>query len=283
MSKADQDAPLFFRTSGREDLPPLVLIHGLYGDSSTMTPIAERLSDRFRVITIDALGHGRSPRPDAFTLLDQGKAVNELLAFLGYESATIAGVSMGSYIAAQAAILEPARTAHLVLVVTKGSGTTSSTAAYAARHGFDLAAASLDEALAFMAGAMWSPETTEDRRAALFAQQTAQQIELDASERAAIDRSLQGFDLEPALGAITARTLVIAGRSDGLNPPEVGEQVASLIPDARFTVYEHSGHMLAYEEMDRLVLDITTTALDVSQEATGSGQPVSAPGTPRGS
>lgn len=255
----DRETHLHFREFGRAESAPLVLIHGLYGDSSTVSPLAERLSDAFRVIAVDALGHGGSPRPETFTLADQGRAVNDLIASLGYASATVVGISMGSYIAAQAAILEPACTSHLVLVVTKGSGTTSSTAAYAERHGFDLASATLDEALEFMAGAMWSPHTSLERRADLMAMQTSGQIELDAGARAAIDASLRDFDLEPGLPSITARTLVISGRSDGLNPPEVGERVAALIPGARFVEYERSGHMLAYEETDRLVADIADT------------------------
>ena len=109
-----------------------------------------------------------------------------------------------------------------------------------------------------MAGALWSPDTTQERRDELLAQQGgAEQQMLTAEARAAIDRSLTGFDLRPQLPSITAPTLVISGLSDGLNPPEVGEEVARLIPGARFEVYEHSGHMLPVEEFDRLVDDVT--------------------------
>jgi 3-oxoadipate enol-lactonase len=119
----------------------------------------------------------------------------------------------------------------------------------------------MEELIAFMAGALWSPDTTQERRDELMAQQGEPQQVLTAEERSAIDRSLAGFDLRPGLGSITARTLVISGRSDGLNPPESGEEVASLIPGARFEVYEHSGHMLAYEEMDSLVDEVTRFTL----------------------
>ncbi len=262
MTEAEPAVPqLFFREFGDPANPPLVIVHGLYGDSLSVAPVAEQFAARFRVIAVDALGHGRSPRPDGFTLADQGRALNSLIAALGYQSAAIVGISMGSYVAAQAAILEPARISHLVLVVSKGQGATSSTLAYAQRHGFDLANATMEELIAFMAGALWSPDTTQQRRDELMAQQGEPQQVLTADERAAIDRSLAGFDLRPGLGSITARTLVVSGRSDGLNPPEAGEEVASLIPGARFEVYEHSGHMLAYEEMDRLVAEVTEFVL----------------------
>jgi pimeloyl-ACP methyl ester carboxylesterase len=261
MSDSAGTGDLYFQDFGDPSHPPLVIIHGLYGDSSTMVPLAQRFADRFRVIAIDALGHGRSPRPTGFTLEHSGRAVVDLIRSLGYESAVVLGISMGSYVAAQAAIVEPSRVSRLILVVSKAHGLTSSVAAFAAREGFDLAAATMDETLAFMAGAMWSPQTPQETRDAITAAQADDAWQATADERAAIERSLAGFDLRPALPSITAPTLVVSGLSDGLNPPEAGEEVARLIAGARFVVYENSGHMLASEETDRLVADVTRLVL----------------------
>ena len=252
---------MFYLEFGDAELPPLVLLHGLYGDSWSVAPLAERLADRFHVIAPDALGHGRSARPEGFVLADQGWMLNGLVSSLGYESATLVGVSMGSYLAEQAAILEPARTSHLVLVVSKAHGTTSSVAAYAKRMGFDLSSATMDEAVEFMASALWAPDTSAELRESVQAYQPPESVILSPEQRTEVERSLAGFDLRPGLPSITAKTLVISGRYDGLNPPESGEEVAHFIPGARFEVYEHSGHMLAFEEADRLVADITEFAL----------------------
>ena len=264
MTESDgSESQLYFQDFGDRSHPPLFLMHGLYGDSASVVPLAEAfVANGFRAIAVDALGHGRSPRPEGFTLADQGLALDALIARLGYDSAAVVGISMGSYIAAQAAILEPSRISRLVLVVTKGQGATSSTVAYAQRHGFDLSNATMEEMVAFMAGALWSPDTSQERRDEILAQAAAGQQILSPEARAAIDRSLTGFDLRPQLPSITAQTLVISGRSDGLNPPEVGEEVARLIPGARFVVYEHSGHMLPVEEFDRLVADVTAMMKD---------------------
>lgn len=232
------------------------MVHGLYGDSTTVQALATALAARFRVIAPDMLGHGRSTHPREFSLADQGETLNELVAALGYESAALVGVSMGSYVTAQAAILNPSRTSRLVLIVSKAHGTTSSVAAYARRNGFDLATAAPEEMLAFMAGALWSPATSPQRREEILQSLRQDQVLLTAEERAAVEASLAGFDLRPHLSAITAPTLVISGRADGLNPPEAGEELARGIPRARFKVYEHSGHMLTSEEQDRLVVDI---------------------------
>ncbi len=250
-------APLHYLEFGSPDSAPVFVAHGLYGDATSMGPLSGALAARgLRVFAVDALGHGRSPRPDGFTLRDQGHALNALIAHLGYKSAAVVGVSMGSYVAAQAATLEPARISHLVLVVSKARGATSSTLAYAEREGFDIARATMEETLEFLAGALWSPVTSPERRAQLSAPPSDAPPALSADERRAVDQSLVDFDLTPGLPSISAQTLVISGRSDGLNPPDEGKAIAGLIPGAVFEVYEDSGHMLAFEEQDHLVDDV---------------------------
>jgi 3-oxoadipate enol-lactonase len=246
---------VFYAEFGDPALPPLVLLHGLYGDSTTVESLA-KLLDRFHVIAPDALGHGRSARPVDFTLEDQGRMLCGLVHELGYPSAVLVGVSMGSYLAQQAAILEPATWSSLILIVSKAHGQTSSVAAYAKRRGFDLATAAPEDMLEFMAGAVWSPDTSQERRDQIMAQQSTTAVVLGAEEQAAVEKSLRGFDLRPLLPSVTTPTLVISGRSDGLNPPESGEEVASHLPNSRFEIYEHSGHMLTAEEPDRLVADV---------------------------
>jgi 3-oxoadipate enol-lactonase len=254
---------IHYEEHGEAGAPPLVLAHGLYGEAAGLAPLAQRLAGRFRVIAPDALGHGLSSHPAEFGIEDQGRVLTGLIAALGRPKAAILGISMGSYLAAQAAILEPARVSALVLVVPKAHGRTSSVAAYAARKGFDLATATPEETTALLEEVLWSPHTSQARREEILtAQLAAQRIVLTPGERAAIDRSLHGFDLRPALAAITAPTLVVSGRADGLNPPEAGLEVARGIPGARFEVYEHSGHQLASEETDRLVRDVEAFLLD---------------------
>ncbi len=55
--------PLFVRSDiGSGD--PIVLLHGLFADGTQWETIAKLLSKDFRVIVVDLLGHGRSPRPE---------------------------------------------------------------------------------------------------------------------------------------------------------------------------------------------------------------------------
>jgi pimeloyl-ACP methyl ester carboxylesterase len=58
-------------------------------------------------------------------------------------------------------------------------------------------------------------------------------------------------DYRSFLPEISCPTLVAFGRDPKLTPPEAGEYIASMIPDARFEVFEHSSHVPFLEETDR--------------------------------
>jgi pimeloyl-ACP methyl ester carboxylesterase len=240
-----------YETYGNPVDSPVFLVHGLYHDHLSMATLAERLSDTYFVIAHDAIGHGRSEKADRFSLYDQGRVLNELIKHLGYTAAFVIGESMGAYIAAQAAILEPARIAKLILLAAKSHGPSSSIVAYLAQRGINPDHLTTEEVLAALAPVLWSPETLAERRADIVADMLPD-IELTRSQMAAVDGSLVDFDLRPELPRIKAATLIIAGRSDGLNPPELAREMVALIPRARLELFQHSGHLLKWEEQVKL-------------------------------
>jgi proline iminopeptidase len=61
------------------------------------------------------------------------------------------------------------------------------------------------------------------------------------------DKESAGFDARPRLGAITARTLVLAGAKD-VAPPEKVKAIADGIKGAQFRVFERSAHFAPLEE-----------------------------------
>ena len=69
---------------------------------------------------------------------------------------------------------------------------------------------------------------------------------------------MRDFDFRPDLPRLDGPTLVISGRHDIFNPPEEGEQIARLLPRARLEVFEHSGHLLSWEEPEHYVEVIRT-------------------------
>jgi pimeloyl-ACP methyl ester carboxylesterase len=54
------------------------------------------------------------------------------------------------------------------------------------------------------------------------------------------------------LGRVTAPTLVIAGRLDGLVPVATSEEYARLIDGARLEIWDDASHMISLEQPERL-------------------------------
>nr|WP_246042192.1 alpha/beta fold hydrolase [Cohnella pontilimi] len=80
----------------------------------------------------------------------------------------------------------------------------------------------------------------------------------EPKEQMAANKALEGFDFRNDLKNVAARTLVISGKYDGLNPPERGKEIAALIPDSTFVEFEYSGHAPSIEEPERFIKEITS-------------------------
>lgn len=61
-------------------------------------------------------------------------------------------------------------------------------------------------------------------------------------------RAIMGrADPMPACATYACPTLLICGREDAITPPELHEEMAAAIADARFTLIEQCGHMTTLE------------------------------------
>ena len=59
-------------------------------------------------------------------------------------------------------------------------------------------------------------------------------------------------DARPLLPQITAPTLVLCGESDVMTPPECSRELATLIPGARLELLPKCGHLLTWEQPERV-------------------------------
>ena len=114
-----------FRAAGPDDddAPVVCFVHGIAGSSATWAPVMERLSDRYRVMAPDLLGHGESAKPRGdYSLGAYASGVRDLLAVLGHDRATLVGHSLGGGIAMQFAYQFPDMCERLVLTCSGGLG-----------------------------------------------------------------------------------------------------------------------------------------------------------------
>ena len=240
----------------------LLLIHGLTGNKSTMYPIRDMFKDDYRVITIDTRGHGESTRPKEYSIDDHALDVHEIIRALELEKADILGYSMGSYIALRAAEVECDDINHLVLVCTKPNGKTSSVARLLKEANLDITQVSQEEMMQVILKASVAPQSLEkilsgemDIEGVLNGDEG---MELSEEEKAAEDASLANFDNSQDYDKVSCKTLVIAAEYDGINPPELGREVADGIPDAQFELISDAGHLVVIErsdEFERIIKD----------------------------
>ncbi len=77
---------------------PLLLLHGFTGSSASWTPLMKKLSNFYKVIAIDLIGHGASGKPDdpeLYTMEAMGSYLKKLLQILRIDYIHLLGYSMG--------------------------------------------------------------------------------------------------------------------------------------------------------------------------------------------
>ncbi|MEE9493146.1 MAG: alpha/beta hydrolase [Gammaproteobacteria bacterium] len=102
---------------------PLLLLHGLAVNADMNWRYCgwlRRLARRYRVITLDLRGHGRSSKPRQIEQygLELAQDVPALLDHLGIEKTHLAGYSLGGFIALKTCILYPQRIDRAVLLAS---------------------------------------------------------------------------------------------------------------------------------------------------------------------
>lgn len=95
---------------------PLVILHGLFGNSDNWQTHAKKLSEYFRVILVDQRNHGHSDWSDEFSYDLMAADLNELFIDLNLKKAIVLGHSMGGKTAIRFTQLYPSKIEKLIVV-----------------------------------------------------------------------------------------------------------------------------------------------------------------------
>src|SRR5436190_20024849 len=106
------------------EIPKVLLLHGMGGTGSLWRPIASGLESEMAVLASDQRGHGKSiisgmigsRNPPTYTPLDFAQDVIETLGSLAFHPTCVVGHSMGVRTAVAFAYLSPSWVQSLVLV-----------------------------------------------------------------------------------------------------------------------------------------------------------------------
>lgn len=111
-----------YADNGKTDKPVLLMVHGFSADKDNWARMALFLKSDYRLIAIDLLGHGGSPRDinADYKISSQVRRVHEFTQALGLEKFHMAGNSMGGYITAMYAAQHPEQILSAILFANAG-------------------------------------------------------------------------------------------------------------------------------------------------------------------
>lgn len=225
----------------------VVLAHAIGLDHRMWDALSASLAPRYRVVAIDARGHGRSPVPARpYALRDLADDAAALLDRLGIERAHWVGLSMGGMVGQAFALAYPQRLRRLVLANTTGSYGPEGAANWQARirlveHGGLAAIRDAVEQRYFS-------EAFRREHADEVAATMARFMETPAQGYLGCCEAIATLDFSKDLASIAAPTLVIAGGADVGTPVAMSEALAAGIPGARLAVLEGAAHLSSAEQ-----------------------------------
>lgn len=237
--------------AGPHDAPVLILLHGLTDSSRSWSLSLPELAREYRVYVPDLRGHGDSDAPDnGYTLTGFASDVVAFMDALHIEKASIAGHSMGSFVAQCIAIEYPQRMANLILVgsadKTPGNGTLDWLWENLQQFQETIDPAFIEE---------WTstPTPVDSEFLARLKVETAA-VPVTVWKKAT--RMLMTEDYSAHLAKITAPTLLIWGEQDAVFPYEDQVRLQHAIPHAQFKSYPEVGHNIQWEIPNQIGEDI---------------------------
>ncbi|HEX7821427.1 MAG TPA: 3-oxoadipate enol-lactonase [Sphingobium sp.] len=221
---------LYWRLDGAADRPALVLLNSIGTDMGLWDAAIPHLLPAFRLLRIDARGHGASDAPTGdYSLPMLALDVAAIMHDAGIAQAAIAGVSLGGMVAMQLALDHPYRVSALALICTSA---TMDSASWTAR--IDTVRTQGTGAIADMAvGRFLSspfvarhPEIADGLKHAIAAQSD--------DGYAGAGAAIRDMALADRIGGIAVPTLVVTGAVDISTPyAGHGEHLVAGIGGAR--------------------------------------------------
>jgi 3-oxoadipate enol-lactonase len=241
----NQGAKIYWDEQGHG--APILLIMGLGYASCMWHRARPTLAEQYRTLAFDNRGVGLSDVPTGpYSIAAMAADAAAVLDTAGVANAHVFGVSMGGMIAQEFALQFPARTRSLILGCSSPGGS--------------LAIRGESKVIDILRVRDMTPEQARTAIIPYIYDASTQQalIDEDINLRrnwlpspqgytAQLD-AIRGWEAYSRIAQITAPTLIIHGRSDGLIPAGNAELIARRIPGAKLVVLEHASHMFLTDQ-----------------------------------
>jgi 3-oxoadipate enol-lactonase len=241
---------------------PMVLLHAFPLGAEQWSPQLASPPMGWRLIAPDLRGFGQSVNAggDRVSMETYASDVFDLMTHLEIPEATVAGLSMGGYVALAMLARDPGRIHGLVLADTRA--TADSAEARAARD--RMVALVRREGPSGVAQEMLGKlvgETSKREQPELTGR-IRRLIEANGPDgvEAAILAMKSRADHSPLLATIQCPTVVMCGAEDVITRPDECEAMSRQIPGARFVIIEGAGHLTNLERPGAFTRAMTSGA-----------------------
>ena len=239
---------IHYEVTGRVGRTPVLMIQGLGASKNAWNLQRIAMATRFRIISFDNRGAGRSDKPtEPFTLEQMADDALAVLDAAGVETAHVVGASMGGVISQIVAVKYPHRVRSLTLVCTacRNHPWRQELLQAWAKTAADKGMIEVGKE-----AAQWvmSPRSFRRLVPAFTWMGPLAALRPRHSFVSQIDAILNTReDLVDQLSTITAPTMVIVGNQDILTPRGDSEEIAERIPNAELVVISGAAHGLMME------------------------------------
>jgi 3-oxoadipate enol-lactonase len=234
-----------YAVSGSKSKPALVFSNSLGTDLRIWDDVAERLSEDFAIIRYDKRGHGLSDASSSPYSADElAQDVAGLIDALEIKQATLCGVSVGGVIVQAFALNYPERVRALILSDT--GARIGSVESWQQR--IDTVRGGGVKALEALTMERWFSASFHAARPADIRGYSNMLLQTSVEGYIGTCCALREGDFRGKIATVRCPTLVLCGAEDIATPPELGRELASLIPGAQFSLVEGAAHLPCIEQ-----------------------------------
>jgi 3-oxoadipate enol-lactonase/4-carboxymuconolactone decarboxylase len=251
------------RIEGPPGAPVLVLANSLGTSSAMWDPQMGVLRQRFRVVRYEHRGHAGTPAPAGPYSIDElGADLLGVIDLVGAERVSIAGVSLGGMVAMWLAARYPERVERLVLACTAPQLPPAS--AWIERAA--TVRASGPSALTVTLLGRWFTPGFVERRPDVASGVADMLAQVSPEGYAGCCEAIAGMNLWDDLAHITAPTLVLAGASDPVCPPDVALRLHQAVAGSSLIVIPGASHLANIEQAERFTAAVVDHLIGTEME-----------------
>lgn len=241
--------------------PRVLFFNGSGATLKSTSLLIGALAKTCTVLAHDQRGLGLTSVPEGpYTMAQYAQDGAALLDHMGWETCAVVGISFGGMVAQEFAISYPQRVEKLVLLCTSAGGDAG--ASYPLHELGSLSPKDRADRITTLTDTRFTPEwlAAHPDDAAMVSMRN-EQAAVPKSQDVIRGEVLQlgariGHDVSDRLHQVSAPTLVMAGRYDGIAPVANSEEIVGRIPNATLSLYE-GGHLFTAQDR-RAIADIRT-------------------------